>query len=109
MFELRPRPGFQPVLMNPKPSTPVRPLELTAMGWKFGPDRYGHEQGIVAFEVQDPDQAIRQLEDVARSSRDVSLVYYVTRGRKPSVGAVALGTKLPLGWEPVPASRPYPQ
>lgn len=109
MFELKATPGQQPVLVNPKPMIPVRHLALTPSGWTRDLEQYGKEQDVRTFDVPDVDAAVSQLRAFPLYPSDGPLVYCVIRGKKPSVGAVILGTRVPPGWEPVPASRPYLQ
>jgi len=109
VYELRPAHGSMPVLKNPRPKSPVRHMELTSFGWTMGAEQYGPEQDLRTFEVSDPDKALNQLFEYAALVRDQTLVYYVTRGRRPRIGAILLGTKVPLGWSPVPVTRPYPE
>lgn len=109
VYELRPARGSMPVLKNPRPQSPVRHLELTSFGWTLGLEQYGPEQDVRTFDVLDPDKALGQLMEYAALVKDRALVYYVTRGRKPKIGAILLGTRVPFGWSPVPVSRPYPE
>lgn len=109
VYELKPAHGSMPVLRNPWPRSPVRHLELTSFGWVMGLEQYGPEQDVRTFEVSDPDKALNQLVEYVALVKGRALVYYVTRGRRPKIGAILLGTRVPLGWSPVPVRRPYPE
>jgi hypothetical protein len=103
MYELKLKPGMRPLLVNPKPQTPVRTAELTSQGWRLSTEEYSAAVEMPLRASPDPADDLDDLRRLVARLRGHSVVF-AARGDK--VGAVVVGCNLPDGYVPRLLERP---
>ena len=86
-------------IVNPKPSTPYRPVVLFQTGWSLQSDRYAPVVPVSMLGVINADECIEKFEELLRNNPNYFIVYMIKRVKSAaSIGAIAFPMPIPKGY-----------